>query len=149
MANTTYKELADAVFDKIKDVDFANMDEGTAYEIVVGYMRPAIVAFQSATQDLSDRDDELAEFNLKLTDVTFVILVNYMIIEWLTSNYILTSNALKSRLSSSDFHSLNLHNQLNKAIELRDELKSENDQLAINKSYKDSKLFSIVSRKKV
>ena len=138
MANTTYKELADAVFDKIKDVDFANMDEGTAYEIVVGYMRPAIVAFQSATQDLSDRDDELAEFNFKLTDVTFVILVNYMIIEWLTSNYILTSNALKSRLSSSDFHSLNLHNQLNKAIELRDELKSENDQLAINKSYKDS-----------
>ena len=112
-------------------------------------MRPAIVAFQSATQDLSDRDDELAEFNFKLTDVTFVILVNYMIIEWLTSNYILTSNALKSRLSSSDFHSLNLHNQLNKAIELRDELKSENDQLAINKSYKDSKLFSIVSRKKV
>lgn len=149
MANTTYKELADAVFDKIKDVDFANMDEETAYEIVVGYMRPAIVAFQSATQDLSDRDDELAEFNFKLTDVTFVILVNYMIIEWLTSNYILTSNALKSRLSSSDFHSLNLHNQLNKAIELRDELKSENDQLAINKSYKDSKLFSIVSRKKV
>lgn len=149
MANTTYKELADAVFDKIKDVDFANMDEGTAYEIVVGYMRPAVVAFQSATQDLSDRDDELAEFNFKLTDVTFVILVNYMIIEWLTSNYILTSNALKSRLSSSDFHSLNLHNQLNKAIELRDELKSENDQLAINKSYKDSKLFSIVSRKKV
>ena len=149
MANTTYKELADAVFDKIKDVDFANMDEETAYEIVVGYMRPAIVAFQSATQDLSDRDDELAEFNFKLTDVTFVILVNYMIIEWLTSNYILTSNALKSRLSSGDFHSLNLHNQLNKAIELRDELKSENDQLAINKSYKYSKLFSIVSRKKV
>lgn len=149
MANTTYKELADAVFDKIKDVDFANMDEGTAYEIVVGYMRPAVVSFQSATQDLFDRDDELAEFNFKLTDVTFVILVNYMIIEWLTSNYILTSNALKSRLSSSDFHSLNLHNQLNKAIELRDELKSENDQLAINKSYKDSKLFSIVSRKKV
>lgn len=149
MANTTYKELADAVFNKIKDVDFANMSEETAYEIVVGYMRPAIVAFQSATQDLSDRDDELAEFNFTLTDVTFVILVNYMIIEWLTSNYILTSNALKSRLSSSDFHSLNLHNQLNKAVELRDELKSENDQLAINKSYKGSKLFSIVTGKKV
>lgn len=149
MANTTYRELADAVFNKIKDVDFANMNEETAYEIVVGYMRPAIVAFQSATQDLSDRDDELAEFNFTLTDVTFVILVNYMIIEWLTSNYILTSNALKSRLSSSDFHSLNLHNQLNKAIELRDELKSENDQLAINKSYKGSKLFSIVTGKKV
>lgn len=148
MANTTYKELADAVFNEIKDIDFASMDENIAYEIVVGYMRPAIVSYQSATQDLSDRDDELAQFNFKLTDITFITLVRYMIIEWLTSNYILTSNALKARLSSSDFHSLNLHNQLSKAIELRDKLKSENDQLAINKSYKDSKLFDLVSNRK-
>lgn len=148
MANTTYKELADAVFNEIKDIDFASMDEHIAYEIVVGYMRPAIVSYQSSTQDLSDRDDELAEFNFKLTDTTFITLVRYMIIEWLTSNYILTSNALKSRLSSSDFHSLNLHNQLSKAIELRDKLKSENDRLAINKSYKDSKLFNLVSNRK-
>ncbi len=148
MANTTYKELADAVFNGIKDIDFANMDENIAYEIVIGYMRPAIVSYQSATQDLSNRDDELAEFNFKLTDTTFITLVRYIIIEWLTSNYILTSNVLKARLSSSDFHSLNLHNQLSKAIELRDKLKSENDQLAINKSYKDSKLFDLVTNRK-
>ena len=137
MTNTTYRELANAVFDKIKDIDFANMDEEIAYQIVISYMRSAIVAFQSATQDLSDRDDELAQFNFRLSDNTFVILVNYMIIEWLTSNFILTSNALKSRLSTSDFHSLNLHNQLSKATELRNTLKAENDQLAINKSYKN------------
>ena len=148
MTNTTYRELANAVFDKIKDIDFANMDEEIAYQIVISYMRSAIVAFQSATQDLSDRDDELAQFNFRLSDNTFVILVNYMIIEWLTSNFILTSNALKSRLSTSDFHSLNLHNQLSKATELRNTLKAENDQLAINKSDKNSKIFDIVSKRK-
>jgi len=148
MTNTTYRELANAVFDKIKDIDFANMDEEIAYQIVISYMRSAIVAFQSASQDLSDRDDELAQFNFRLSDNTFVILVNYMIIEWLTSNFILTSNALKSRLSTSDFHSLNLHNQLSKATELRNTLKAENDQLAINKSYKNSKIFDIVSKRK-
>lgn len=148
MTNTTFRELADAVFAKIKDIDFANMDEEIAYQIVISYMRPAIVAFQSATQDLSDRDEELAQFNFRLSDNTFVILVNYMIIEWLTSNFILTSNALKSRLSTSDFHSLNLHNQLSKATELRNILKAENDQLAINKSYKNSKIFDIVSKRK-
>ena len=148
MTNTTYRELANAVFDKIKDIDFANMDEEIAYQIVISYMRSAIVAFQSATQDLSDRDDELAQFNFRLSDNTFVILVNYMIIELLTSNFILTSNALKSRLSTSDFHSLNLHNQLSKATELRNTLKAENDQLAINKSYKNSKIFDIVSKRK-
>lgn len=150
MANTTYRELADAVFNMIKDIDFADMDESIAYDIVIGYMRAAIVSYQSAICDLSDRDDDMAEFNFKLDDNTFITLVRYMIIEWLTSNYILTSSTLKSRLSSSDFHSLNLHNQLSKATELRDKLKSENDQLAINKSYKDSKMFDLVlNRKKV
>lgn len=149
MTNTTYKELADAVFNKIKDLDIASMSEEIAYEIVIGYMKSAIVKFENCKQDLSDRDDVLAEFNFSLNDNTFVILVNYMVIEWLDSNFILTGNALKSRLSSSDFHSLNLHNQLSKAIELHNTLKSENDQLAINLSYKDSKLFDMFNRKKV
>jgi len=148
MTNTTYRELADAVFNKIKDVDFANIDEGIAYQIVIGYMRPAIVAFQSAKQNLSDRDDNLEQFNFALTDETFIILVNYMVIEWLNANYILTSTALKSRLSTADFHSLQLSNMLGKAMELRSMLKSENDQLAINKSYKDSKLFDLVTNRK-
>lgn len=148
MANTTYRELADSVFNKIKDVDFASIDEEVAYQIVIGYMRPAIVAFQSAKQDLSDRDDSLEQFNFTLTDETFIILVNYMVIEWLNANYILTSTALKSRLSTTDFHSLQLSNMLGKAMELRTMLKSENDQLAINKSYKNSKLFDLVTNRK-
>lgn len=148
MANTTYRELADAVFNKIKDVDFASIDEEIAYQIVIGYMRPAIVSYQSAKQDLSDRDDELEQFNFVLRDDTFIILVNYMVIEWLNANYILTSTALKSRLSTADFHSLQLSNMLGKAMELRTLLKSENDQLAINKSYKDSKLFDLVTNRK-
>lgn len=148
MANTTYRELADALFNKIKDVGFANIDEEIAYQIVIGYMRPAIVAFQSAKQNLSDRDDEFEQFNFVLTDETFIILVNYMVIEWLNANYILTSTALKSRLSTADFHSLQLSNMLGKAMELRSMLKSENDQLAINKSYKDSKLFDLVTNRK-
>ena len=145
MMCTSYKELADTVFLKIKDLDLAQLPEDIAYQIVKGYIKPACIAFQSCNnQDLSDRDDEFKQFNIKLSDESFVILVNYMIIEWLTSNFILTTNALKTRLSSSDFHSLNLHNQLSKAIELRDYLKTENDQLAINKSYKDSEIFDLV-----
>ena len=149
MANTTYRQLADAVFNKIKDLDFINLSEDIAYEIVIGYIQAAIVNFENCKQDLSDRDETLGEFNYQLSDETFVILVNYMIIEWLDSNFILTSNALKSRLSSSDFKALNLHQQLDKVILLRDTLLKENKQLAINKSYQNSKLFDIAKRKKV
>ena len=149
MANTTYKELADYVFRKIKDSDFAQIiNEEIAYDIVIGYLRSAIVMFENCRQDLSDRDDILKEFNYTLNDNTFVILCNYMVIEWLTSEFILTRQNLKARLSTSDYHKIDTKDMLGKAIELRSMLKSENDQLAINKSYKDSKLFEIVTNRK-
>ena len=124
MANTTYKELADSVFLKIKDLDIAQLPEDIAYQIVIGYIKPACVQFQSCNnQDLFDRDDELQQFGFHLTDTNFELLSNYMIISWLDSQ-ILTTSMLKSRLSTSDFHSLNLHSQLSKVLELRNSLKS-------------------------
>lgn len=148
MYNTTYKELADACFNKFKDIDLASVNENIAYEIVTGYISSACVQFQSCTQDLMDRNDDLGEFNFRLTSENFNMLVNYMIIEWLDSNYILTTNTLKSRLSSSDFHSLNTYNMLGKLMELRDMLKSENDQLSRNKSYLKSDIFEKVSNRR-
>ena len=148
MANTTYKELADYVFRKIKDTNFAEMiSEQIAYDIVIGYLRSAIVMFDNCKQDLSDRDDILQEFNYTLNDDTFIILCNYMVIEWLTSEFILTRQNLKARLSTSDYHKIDTQDMFGKAMELRSLLNSENDQLAINKSYKDSKLFDIVTNR--
>lgn len=148
MANTTYRELSDAVFNTLKDYDFLKMTEDVAYEVVTNYIRPAIVMFENCKQDLSDRDDILKEFNIKLDDNTFVLLTNYMCIQWLTSNFILTGQALKARLSSADFKALGQKDMLAKALEVRSTLKSESDQLAINKSYKNSELFDIVTNRK-
>lgn len=148
MANTTYKELADLVFRKIKDRQFCEMTEELAYDVVIGYMRPAIVNFQSCKQDLSQRDDELGQFKITLSDDTFVLLCNYMIIEWLTSEFILTRESLKSRLSTTDYYKIDTKDMLGKSKELRKELMAENNQLAINKSYKNSDLFDIVANRK-
>lgn len=153
MANTTYRELADRFFNKIKDNMFVELGDKISYDLAFSYIPPACSQFQSCTSDLTKRDedvDEFGGFNIKLTDSEIEILVNYMVIEYLDSNYIKTATALKSRLSTSDFHSLQQSNMLGKAMELRTMLKSENDQLAINKSYKNSKLFDLVmNRKKV
>ena len=149
MANTTqYQELVDIFFNKIKDYDLANMDENIATEIAIGYIDSACSQFQSCTQDLDNRDDELGQFGTKLSNTNKQMLVNYMCIEFLDSNFLRVSQALKSRLSTSDFHSLQNSQQLAKVIELRTMLKSENDQLAINKSYKNSKLFVLVTNRK-
>lgn len=149
MLNTSYKSLADALFNKIKDYDFLEMDEDLAYKIVINYIDDATVRFQGCSQDLFDRDDELQEFNYQLTRINFSILVNYMVIEWLTDNYILTGSALKSRMTTQDFHAINQYQNLGQLINLRDNLLSENDQLAIDRSYKESSLYDIVLGKKV
>lgn len=151
MANTTYKELADRFFNKIKDNMFIELGDKISYDLAFSYIPSACIQFQSCTSDLTKKDEDIDEFggfNIKLTDSEIEILVNYMVIEYLDSNYIKTATALKSRLSTSDFHSLQQSNMLGKAMELRTMLKSENDQLAINKSYKNSKLFDLVTNRK-
>lgn len=151
MANTTYKELADRFFNKVKDNMFVDLDSKISYGIAFSYIPSACSQFQSCTSDLTKRDkdiDELGSFDSELMDSEIEILVNYMVIEYLDSNYLKTAQALKSRLSTSDFHSLQNPQMLAKAMELRTMLKSENDQLAINKSYKDSKLFDLVTNRK-
>ena len=146
MANTKYKELVSLFYNKIKDYDLASLPEETATEIAISYIDSACNQFQSCSQSL-DRDDIMQEFETELNKDVKDTLVNYMVIEYIDSNYLKTSQALKARLSSSDFKSLNLPQQLSKVMELRSILKSENDQLAINKSYKDSKLFDIVTNR--
>ena len=146
MANTKYKELVSLFYNKIKDYDLASLPEETATEIAISYIDSACNQFQSCSQSL-DRDNIMQEFETELNKDVKDTLVNYMVIEYIDSNYLKTSQALKARLSSSDFKSLNLQQQLSKVMELRSMLKSENDQLAINKSYKDSKLFDIVTNR--
>lgn len=141
-------DLIDAFYNKIRDHNFASMTDNIANSIVLSYIPKACTMFESCNQDLSDRDDELQQFNFVLDKNNFEILLNFMLITYLDTEYLCVPQMLKSRLSTSDFHSLNLHNQLSKVMELRSMLKSENDQLAINKSYKDSKLFDLVTNRK-
>ena len=124
------------------------MDENIATSIVLSYIPKACLMFESCNQNLEDRDDELQQFNFELSKTNFEILCNFMLISYLDAEYLCTTQMLKSRLSSADFKSLNLHSQLAKVMELRTMLKSENDQLAINKSYKNSKLFDFVTNRK-
>ena len=103
MNNTTYKDLASAFFNKIKDYDFIQLDQNTATEIAISYISPACNMFQSCSQDLDDRDDILQEFNYQLLLSNFDMLVNYMCIEYIDSNFLRTTASLKARLSTSDF----------------------------------------------
>lgn len=146
---TTYHDLCDSVFKKIKDYGLAGLDESTAFEIIQDYLDPAVLMFEGCDQDLTDRDDKSQSFNISLTQRNFEILSNYMCICYLDANFIRTSEMLKSHLSSTDFHKYDNKDTLGKVKEVREMYKKENDQAMINYSYHRSPLFeSILNRGK-
>lgn len=134
MANTTYKELYDSVYSKIKDYDFISMGETEADKILADYLRPAIVAFEDCTQDLSDRDPVNATFNIELDDTNFEILSHFMVCYYLDATYIRTPLALSAHMSSKDFHKFDNANVLPKAQAVREMYWKEAHQLMINYS---------------
>lgn len=145
---TTYKELYNSVYSKIKDYDFINIGEDAADDILHDYIRPAIVAFEDCKQDLSDRDDVLMQFNFDLPDIDFEILSNFMVITYLDATYIRTPLALQAHMSTSDFHKYDNKDVLSKVIEVRDMYKKENKQLMINYSFKNNSDFAKVYQEK-
>lgn len=115
--------------------------EEEADDIMFDTIRPSVVKFRGCKQDLKDRDNIIQSFNFELTDENIEILVNYMVIEYLTSNFILTQSALKASMSTTDFHKYDNKDLLGKAIEVREILTKENKQLMVDYSFEDSVLF--------
>ena len=144
---TTYQDLCDSVFSKIKDYGLAGLDKDIAFSIILEYLNPAILMFSGCAQDLNERGDELGEFNITLTNQNFQILSNYMVICYLDANYIRTAEMLKSHLSSTDFHKYDNKDTLGKVKEIREMYKNENDQLMINSSYPSSSMFDAVLKR--
>lgn len=138
---TSYGVLYDSVLDKIKDYILADLEQDDVYSILHEYIRPAIVRFEDCHTDLNDRDEELGQFNVDLSDIEIEIISNYMVVEYLDANYIRIPSMLKSTLTSKDFATYSPANQLEKVKETRRLFMDENAQMMRNYSYRNSKLF--------
>lgn len=146
MEYTTYEELTNLLFDKIKD-SFPNMTQEEVYEIAETYINPSCVKFSECKQDLFDRDEVNKRFNYKLNYWNTDILVRFILIEWLESNYINTSVMLKQHLTSSEFKTFDNKNQLEKNMQLRDKYDKEVDELMKKYGYKHTDLFDFVKER--
>ncbi len=124
---TPYTVLYDSVLSKIKDYDFLKLEQQDIYCILADYIRPAIVSFRICKVDLSNRNEE--GFNIVLNDTEIEILSNYMVINYLDSNYIRVPLALKQTLSSKDFNAFSPANQLDKMMAVRNKYLADNETL--------------------
>ena len=80
---TSYEEIYNLASNKITDPEIALLLPEDIEELFHGYLISAIPKFRKCKNDLSNRDDELRQFNVDLLDVEKEILAILVAREWL------------------------------------------------------------------
>jgi hypothetical protein len=137
---TSYKVIYDWALRKIDDPSLAQWSEEDLENELHSWMLSAIAKFRKCKNDLSDRDDELKQFNSDLLLIEQEILANLIAREWLTPQ--LNSVTLTAQVYSgkeTKYYSQSAHLD---SLEARDEkLKLEAQQLHRDYTYTDNEYF--------
>lgn len=80
---TPYSDIYERALAKITDYDLAFMPDDELQLMLRGWLHSSISKFRKCASDLSNRDDELATFNVDLVDEEIEILALLMVCEWL------------------------------------------------------------------
>lgn len=137
---TSYETIYNRALSKIEDPTLAMLDEGDLENMLYGWLTSAIAKHRKCTNDLSDRDDELRQFNVDLTDIEQEILAILMTREWVGQQLKSVTNTLQVFSGKETKH----YSQAQHLSELRaldDSLRLEAQQLSRDYTYVDSKYF--------
>ncbi len=100
---TTFESIYARCRGRIKDYDKEGYTDEMFATVEKDLLQAAIDDFVDiCTQDLTDYDEELEEFNITLTRKEQSILALSMIVHWLEP-YVYNSDALKNAMSTKDF----------------------------------------------
>ena len=92
---TLYSTLYERCLDKIEDPQFVMLPEEDLEHMLHGYLLSAIAKHRKCEHDLSDRDDELKQFNSDLSDLEIEILTILMVREWISVQLHSVTNTLQ------------------------------------------------------
>lgn len=126
---TPYEKLYDNLLPKFRSYEIPLMTVEEVKDYLHDFLIPAISRFHVCRKNLDDRDDIIQRFNVELSDIEIEILSNYLLIEYIDSEYIRTPSLLKVQLPSSDFKVFSPANFLDKLINMRTAYTKENETL--------------------
>lgn len=126
---TPYEKIYDNLLPKFRSYEIPLMTVEEVKDYLHDFLIPAISRFHVCRKDLNDRDDIVQRFNVELSDIEIEILSNYLLIEYIDSEYIRTPSLLKVQLPSSDFKVFSPANFLDKLVNMRTAYKKENETL--------------------
>ena len=131
---TPYIDIYSSFLIKISDFSHLKLTQEELEIELEGYMKSALVKFKRCRQDLADRDDELKQFNVDLSDDEKEIVSTLMIVEYMKPKVLTTEN-LKQTMSDKDFKTYSQANHIKELLTLYKECKSEANKLLTEYSY--------------
>lgn len=126
---TPYEKIYENLLPKFRSYEIPLMSTEEVKDYLHDYLIPAISRFHVCRKDLNNRDDIIQKFNVDLSDIEIEILSNYLLIEYIDSEYVRTPSLLKVQLPSSDFKAFSPANFLDKLVAMHKTYVSENETL--------------------
>ena len=126
---TPYEKIYDNLLPKFRSYEIPLMTVEEVKDFLHDYLIPAISRFHVCRKNLNDRDDIIQRFNVELSDIEIEILSNYLLIEYIDSEYVRTPSLLKIQLPSTDFKVFSPANFLDKLMAMHKTYVSENETL--------------------
>lgn len=137
---TLYSTLYSRCLQKLEDPTLLQLPEEDLEEMLHDYMLSAIAKHRKCEHDLSDRDDELKQFNSDLSDLEIEILSILMLREYISQRLHSVVNVLQVFSGKeTSFFSQAAH--IKELREMDDRLKLEAQQLSRDYTYENNDYF--------
>lgn len=137
---TSYTILYNRCLAKIEDPTLTMLAEEDLMNMLHGYLMSAIAKHRTCEHDLSDRDDELMQFNSDLSDIELEIVGILMAREWVSQQLLSVTNTLQVFSGKeTNYYSQAAH--LKELQALDEKLRLEAQQLSRDYSYAHSEYF--------
>lgn len=137
---TLYSTLYNRCLQKIEDPTLMQLPEEDLEEMLHDYMLSAIAKHRKCEHDLSDRDDELKQFNSDLSDLEIEILAILMLREYISQRlHSVTNTMMVFSGKETKFYSQAAHIAELRAMD--EALKLEAQQLSRDYTYVNNDYF--------
>ena len=137
---TQYSTLYEKCLSKLEDPTLAMLPEEDLEEMLHGYLMSAIAKHRKCEHDLSDRDEELKQFNSDLSDLEIEILSILMVREWISQRLNSVTNVMQV-FGGKEEKWFSQASHIKELREMDDRLRLEAQQLSRDYSYIDNDYF--------
>lgn len=137
---TQYSTLYEKCLSKIEDPTLAMLPEEDLENMLHGYLMSAIAKHRKCEHDLSDRDEELKQFNFDLSDLEIEIISILMTREWISQRLNSVTNVMQV-FGGKEEKWFSQASHIKELREMDDRLRLEAQQLSRDYSYIDNDYF--------